>query len=184
MRWSGLGRSLGFAAVAAAATPVLWHATGHGAGVALCWTTMSALYALGIAPGKGADRRTRGLLAAGVVGLAGAASALAGADARVLASATTVALGVARTLWLFPGRGSRALWVEVFLGVGSLALAGFMLRSVGGQGVALAATVWGYWLVQSLFFAAPRSAGGAGQGERDGFEQARRRLLELLDESV
>jgi hypothetical protein len=184
MRIDTFGRSLGFAAAAAVAAPAVWHLTGHPASLHLTWVVLSAAYAFGLARQRGAERRARGLFAASAVGGVGVFAALAGFGSAGVAVATTAALGCLRASWLHPGRGARGWWVEAALGVGALALAGFMLRSVSGDPTAVVAAIWGYWLVQSLYFLAPGSFRERAPTGRDGFEEARRRLLALLDEGA
>lgn len=184
MRWNSLGRSLGFALVSAAAAPVLWHLAGHGGGAVLVWIALSSLYVAGLAPGRGLGRRSRALAAALAVAVAGGLAALLGLGAGGAVLATTAAIGFARAAWLHRGGGLGRWAVEIAVGTGSLALAGFLWHGVPGGPVAFAAAVWGYWLVQGLVFLTDEAPAPAAAPERDGFEQARRRLVELLDEGV
>jgi len=185
MRFDDFGRSLGFAFVAAAGAPAVWLLAGPGPGVTLYWIALTALYALGLAPGHGVGRRTRGIAAAVAVAAAGALAAAVGARSVGIAVASTIALSAVRAAWLLPGRGAAAWWIEGAIGLGSLGLAGWLMRSAlatsHGGALALGAAIWGYLLVQSVFWLAADPRAGSGR-ERDGFERARRRLVQLLDE--
>ena len=101
-------------------------------------------------------------------------------------SVSELALGLALVVALVRGVGARrdrplrALVVEIALGAGGLCLARW-LAVPGVLGVA--ASFWGYALVQSLYFLVP---GGSGQRvaneDGDPFERARARLSALLEE--
>jgi hypothetical protein len=180
MRWNGFVPCLGAAAAGAAGALAVWHVGGHGPGAGVFAVAFASIFAFGLAPGHGVDRRTRGLLAAAAVAGAGWAGLVVGAPFGALAA--TLALGWARVRWLYPGRGARAVWLELALAAGALAMADFLWRSLGGGGTGLAAAVWGYGLVQGLFFVLPGCGTGPRVEQRDGFERARRRLQQLLDE--
>ena len=113
----------------------------------------------------------------------GLASLLLLAVARDLAEvAVGVALLVAgfRCLSLHQAAGARTLAVEAVLGLGGLAFAG-LLAGPGPVGIALG--IWGYFLVQAVFFL----VGGLRvralhRSEEDPYEKARSQLLALLEE--
>ena len=144
-------------------------ATLHGAGVLI-------LYTAWLAP----SRRTalRNVVAAA----AGAALILVFAD-----SLETRWLGLALLLALLRSglnpsmQPARAVVVEVVLLVGGLAMAAW-LAGAGWIGQALG--LWGYTLVQSLYFLVPGRDRARFQRSSDGdpFDWARDRLIELLDE--
>ena len=179
MRWNSFVRTLGFGAVAAAGLPVA--AALFGPAVAFhhllppYLVVTTALYTAGIAP-----TRARGLTAGGLallLGLALLACANGGAE---LAIGAALILSAVRSGLLYRARPARAIVLEAGLLCGGLGLAKFLLTD-GLGGVSLA--LWGFFLVQSLFFlvgglavrpeASPR---------RDPFEHARAQLLSLLGE--
>jgi hypothetical protein len=82
---------------------------------------------------------------------------------------------------LDPGaRRARSIVVEAVLGGTSLAFADW-LATPGWVGSAVA--LWGYVLVQSLYFLIPRSrASTRRESEGDPFDRARDRLLAMLEE--
>jgi hypothetical protein len=145
-------------------------ATLHGAGCLI-------LYTAWLAPSRRAAFRNTALA------LAGAALVLVVAD-----SLETRWLGLALLLaflrsGLHPSmRPARAVVVEVGLLGGGLAMAGW-LAGAGWFGQALG--LWGYALVQSLYFLVPGRGRPDCQPACDGdpFDRARERLIHLLDES-
>lgn len=179
MRWNDFGRSLAFAAAAAAAWPAFALLAGPmlGARAALSLYLVSAavLCAWGISPD-----RTRGAVAALATAGLGALALLLARDVWEVAAGAALALGIARSALLYRTRAARALLLEAALLGGGLLLARW-LATPGLLGVALA--LWGFFGVQAAFFAIggvherARDAGGA-----DRFEHARRRALELLEE--
>lgn len=87
--------------------------------------------------------------------------------------------GACRSGLLYRQRAARAVAVEALLLVSGLALASF-LAGPGGHSLPMA--FWGFWLVQSAYFAlggvAPRRDEPA---PSDPFDRARARILALLD---
>jgi hypothetical protein len=182
MRVDGFGRSLAFAAIAAAGV-VPWlllarpFVGAHGA-LALYAIGVTALYVAGLA---GATRRG---LAAGAL-----AAILASAVSLLTGSLAELAIGIALTMatlrsgLLFRRRGAaRALAVEGFLVAAGLLVARVL---ADGSSLGIALSIWGFLLVQSLFFL----IGGAARRERgslevDPFDRARSRLTELLEENA
>ena len=181
MKWNGFGSSLGFALGAAAGWPlcalVAGPLVGAGTALSLYLVGVSALYAFGLTPD-----RVRGLAAGALTGAIAAAFAAIARDPAVVALGAALGVGLARSALLHRRRTGRAIAIEAtLLGVGLL-LARF-LASPGLLGIALA--LWGFLLVQSLFFAI------GGHSERrpetnglDPFERAKRRALELLEEDA
>ena len=179
MRRNTLSGSLVFGAVAALAAipwtmvmvPVLWP---HAA-VAAYAVAAVALYVLWIAPSA-----SRGLRIGVLAGLlAAVACALAGGLSEALV-ASAAALGVARSGFLYRTRPARAVALE-----GGLLAVGLLFVRVLAAPTSLGTAfgVWGFFLVQSLYFVA-----GGVEGRRDEepgidrFEKARRETLALLEE--
>jgi len=181
MNEHGFGRTIGAGVAAALSLVFVQHlaapwmgpasvATLHGAGCLV-------LYAAWLAPSRGAALRNT------AVALAGVALILVVAD-----SLETRWLGLALLLaflrsGLHPSmRPARAVVVEVGLLGGGLAMA-VWLAGAGWFGSALG--LWGYALVQSLYFLVPGRDRARFQPASDGdaFDRARDRLIDLLDES-
>ena len=180
MRWDGFGRSLVFAAAAAAGWPAFLLLAGPitGARVALSLylVGVAAFYVAGLAPRR-AQRLSAGAAAA-ALGIAFLAFAPSPAFVTLGAA---LAVGVGRSGLLYQARPARALASEAALLGAGLLLARFLGGGSGTLAVALA--IWGFGLVQSLFFL----LGGVGPrrdeaGAIDRFELALRRLAELLEE--
>ncbi len=180
MREHGFSRTLAFGAVAALSLVFFQHAAaGRLAGttvavvhVAACLVAYAALL--------GHDPRSR---------LARAAMAALGAVVTLLVAGTTsgvwlglgIVLAGVRSGSLTGGRRLRGLLFEAAL-VGLGLVVAFWLG--GPSWLEQAAGLWGFALIQSLYFLAPESATDARpQGERDPFDQALERLGEILDES-
>ncbi len=114
--------------------------------------------------------------------LASAVSLLAGSLAE-LAIGIALAVATLRSGLVFRRRSAvRALAVEGFLVAAGLLVARFL---ADGSPLGIALSIWGFLLVQSLFFL----IGGAVRRERgslevDPFDRARSRLTELLEENA
>ena len=175
-RWDSFARSVGFAAVAAAglAVAVVFGAPifGSEGAARLYLICAAALYALGLARER--SQRAAALACALLVGF-GLAVAPIGLGATALGAAALVAL--ARS-GLSARRSARALAIELALAGIGLAVAHAL---ASGGLLALCLAVWGYVLVQSAYhlFA---DAGAPDRAPRDAFEQARARLVRLLEE--
>jgi hypothetical protein len=171
----------------AAAIALTWPATlvivgslvGGRMALAVHWLLGAAVYVAWLAPSR---RHAVGAVLC--VGLGGGALATTmgwvgvpvGA-AMPLAVGTVIALArsavLARSGWV------RGLAVEGTLGLFALALVGLL---AGPSWVATAASLWGFWLVQSLHPLAPgRRAEPRGAEGTDAFERATARLAALLE---
>jgi hypothetical protein len=178
LRIDGFGRSLLFAALAAAAWPAFALLAGPGLGaeraLRLYVVSAGALYAALLAPSAAAGAR------AGLVALAiGSGTALLDRSVAGAAAGAALALAVCRGAILFRRRPARHLALELALGAGGLALA----RAAAAPTVAGAALgIWAFGLAQSAWFlvagAERRPPDAAGV---DPFEDARKRALALLD---
>jgi len=171
-------RSLAFAAVAAAAllvgTPLLAPLCGERAAVRFLILAGVVAYAVVMAPSRGRAARAAAL----AVGLGALWLALPlGLAAHALGAAAL--LGVCRSGVLYRSRPARAVLLETLLLGAGVALAAFL---AGGSPPRLALACWGFWLVQSGYFAvggvAARSDDAASE---DPFERARTRILGLLE---
>jgi hypothetical protein len=176
--WNTFGKSLLFGAVAAAAwlpwmvvaAPCvgIWHAR------ALYLVVTAAAYVFGLAPGRPRP------VAALAVFLAGLAIVAVAGSTTDVALGLALALGVARSGFLYQTAPARAVTIEATLLVGGLLFARFL----AGAGVfSTALAVWGFVLVQATFLlvggTAPRLAAGP---RRDPFEEAHARALRLLED--
>jgi hypothetical protein len=176
--WNGFGRSLLFALVAAAGAVVTSTLTPYPFAAPLLLRAYlvgcAVLYAAGLAA------RPRAALRAAAAG-AGLGLLLLllplGLPGTALGAAAIVA--VLRSGLLYRARPLRAAASEALLLAGGLLLAAF-LTDARPFGIPLGLGVWGYFLVQSVFFliggVTPRRA----EGPLDPFERARAELLALL----
>jgi hypothetical protein len=171
------GRSLLFAAVAGAGAclvPILAPHPSAALGLLRLYLVGCAvLYVAGLAPRLGAALR------AGAVAAALAALLLLlplGIPGTALGAAGIVA--VLRSGLLYRARPLRSALCEAALLAGGLGLAALLVD--GRLGITLALGIWGYFLVQSVFFliggVTPRRA----EGPQDPFDRARAELLALL----
>ena len=179
MRWNSFGRTLLFGALAGGFYPawvVLTHPVlGPGRALPLYLIGIGALYVAGLAARPA--RRVAAGLGAGLLGTA--VLVLAGSTAQVALGAALV-LGICRSGWVFRAHTARACVIEAGLLAGGLAFARF-LAAPGLLGVALG--VWGFFLVQSVFFLVGGSREGSpAAGGLDPFELARSRALALFEE--
>jgi len=175
----GFTRALGLAVVASMALVVAQLVAGPWIGVSAATSLALAALAVGYAALLAESPRRR---------VGNAIAALAGA-LLVLSLARTgseVALGLAVVVGLVRGTGdrrrssSRALAIELGLGVGGLSLARWLaLPGVLGTGAAF----WGYALFQCLYPLVQRaSSRPTRRGEGDPFDRARVRLERLLEQ--
>ncbi len=176
MRWNGFGGSLVFAAVAAGALlvtfPLLAPVVGAAAALCLFSVGIAVVYLVGLAPSW-----RRGFGAAIVASVLGAILLILpfGVPCTVAGAAGIVAL--CRSGVLYRQRTLRTLVAEVGLLTGGLALASFL---VGGGLVSWALAVWGYFLIQSVFFLIGGVEARRDRGPVDPFDRARAELLALL----
>lgn len=180
MPWNTFVRSAVFAAVAAAmwlpwalvAVPVIgpWQARA------------SYLIAVAVAYVGGLSRQcARALPLALMVALGGGATAMVAANTAELAIALAVLLSIARSGVLYRANPARALATETLLLAAGLLFARFL----GGYTlVSTALALWGFLLVQSVFFLIGGvRARSLVAGPGDAFEEAHRRAQVLLDRS-
>jgi hypothetical protein len=178
-RWDSFGRSLVFAALAAAGLPVAVTFGGPifgGSAAARSYLIAAAgIYAIGLCPDR--SRRAAALATAVLVGVI---LALLPLDLRATAVGAAGMIAFVRGVVLANGRRPlRALASEVVFAAAGLAAAAHFAR--GGL-VALCLAIWGYFLVQSGWFLIGDGAVGPGVLERDPFDRARARLLRLLED--
>jgi len=175
LRWNGFGRSLIFAAAAAAGLPVAvvfaGPAIGAGLTVKLYMLTAAGCYASGLGDRPGPRRAAWALAAA--AGLLAASLPLGLTGTAVCATAL---IAVCRGGLQRQALPLRAVVIELALGAAALGAAAF-LASGGLRGLALA--VWGYFLVQSAAFLIGGRRAGGPQPAEDPFERARARLERL-----
>jgi hypothetical protein len=178
MRWNSFSGTLVFAALAAVGLPAAVLVLGPGLGaqtaVSLYVVASACLYLVGCAP-----RRRWGLAAAIPAAGAGAVILLVAPRPEQAAVLSALMIAVCRSGLLYRSRPGRALLAELLLtGIG-LAVA-HLLWGPGLLSAALA--LWGYYLVQSVFFLIGGVQARRPSPEDDPFELARSRLLALLGE--
>jgi hypothetical protein len=178
MGWNTFGRSAVFAAVAGcgvmpwllAVAPLL----GVRRALAFYLVAATAAYVTAIAPAL-----RRGLGAGVLVGILGAGVAVAAHSLAELTLGLAMLLALARTGVLYRARPGRALALEVALVTGGLLCA----RSLAGSSLlSVMLALWGFLLVQSVFFL----VGGvrtreAGVARKDPFDAAYERATALLE---
>lgn len=177
MRGATFVGSLAFAVVAGLAAvagvlltgPVL----GRSLALALCAAASVVLYLLTIAPSWGAGVRAAALAAVAIAMLS-VALPMPGA----ILLGVGAALAVIRSGLLHRSTPGRSLVIEVGLVSVGLAFA----RGLYGPGhLDPGLAVWGFFLVQSLFFLVGERARSSSQTEADPFEHAVQRMQEVLD---
>ena len=179
MRWNDFGRSLLYAAVAAAgAVPyflLLAPALGWHAALASYAVLSTSAYLAGL------GRTVRqGLGAALLAGALGAVAALLAPSPREAFAAAALLLGLCRSGLLYRTRFARAVVSESVLLVAALGLANHLLA---GSPFSAVLAVWGFFLVQSGFFliggARVRAEDPTGA---DPFDVALARAAEILEQ--
>jgi hypothetical protein len=177
MRWHGFGRSALFAALAALGAfpwltltaPVL----GTARALRLYLVLVTALYVAGLA-----REGRRSIAAAAGVAALGCVLLTMAHGLGELALGLAVLLGTARSAILYRAGTARALVTEIGLVTTGLLFARFL----GGPTLlSITLAIWGFFLVQSLFFliagvSARRPAGR----HPDPFEEAHRRATAIL----
>jgi hypothetical protein len=178
MRCNSFGRGVFFAVLAAAGLlpwvlltrPVVgtWNAQ------ALYLIGVTVCYVAGLKPPSAGALRV-----AVIAALAAGGAALAARTTSELAISLAAIVGIARSGFLYRAAPARAAVAEVTLLVSGLLFARFL---GGPDPVSTAFAVWGFLLVQSLFFlvAGVRPRGVALR--IDPFEEAHRRAFALLDD--
>ena len=178
MRWNTFGRSTVFAALAGMSVLPWFIIAGPLLGMR--WALAVYLVALTvIAVPASAPSPRRGLGAGLIVAVLGSCLALATRTLPELALGLAVLFGMTRAVFLYRLSPTRAVAVEVALIGGGLLFARFL---AGPSLVSIVLAVWGFLLVQSLFFL----VGGIRPRERtapqhDPFDAAHERARALLD---
>jgi len=178
MRWNDFGRSAAFAALSALAMGAWVTAAGPVVGIrrsiVLYLVGLVATYVAGIGPSP------RYGLRAGVAAAAfGSLLACATRSLGELALGLGIVLAVARSGVLHRMSGARAVVIEAALVAGGLVFARWL---AGPSLLSLMLALWGFLLVQSLYFlVGGRRARRSESGWRDPFEAAHDRALALLD---
>jgi hypothetical protein len=176
-RWDSFGRSLVFAALAAAGLPVAVTFAGAVFGgeqaARLYLIGAASIYAIGLC-----GDRSRRVAAFAASACAGTILALLPLDLRATAIGAAGIVAFARGVVLPESRSLRGFVCEALLATAGLAVAAWFAR--GGL-LALCLACWGYFLVQSGYFLCGASTRDAAP-PRDRFDQARARLLRLLED--
>ncbi len=174
-RRGGFGRALLFAGGAGLGTFAAWAATGgyHRSYLfALLWLVPSYLFF--VAP------KTRGAVGASALLLCVSIGLwMLGTSPAILGLVNLLALGLLRSLVLYPSERQRALVVEAMLLGGGLAFS-MVLAGTGPFDDALAA--WGFFLVQSGFALVGARDARPSSERRDPFDAANTRAQAILDE--
>ncbi len=179
-RWDGFGRSLFFAAVAAAGLPVAVTfgapLFGSTASVRAYLLLIAGCYAVGLS-----GERSRRLTALAMASVAGFALAVlpVGLAGTAVGAAAIIAIG--RSGIAQRQRAWRACVIEGALGTAALGVASFL---ASGGLLALCLAVWGFFLVQSAYFLIGGRTARRDAAPRDPFERARERLERLLDDEL
>jgi hypothetical protein len=176
MRWNGFLGTLLFGVLAAASVLVASFLPLSGA-LGLQLLLIACVYVIGLAPSAAASARAvlpLGALAAGIW-LASDHGAQAALGAALL-------VGLGRSVLVYRAPALRGLVVEAILIGAGLGLA----RGLVGPGVgSLALAVWGFFLVQSVYFWIPGlRTRDATERCADPFERARRQVLHILEDDA
>jgi len=170
-------RSLGFAALAGAGVPLfvggLGPLLGHAFALELYIVSAGAGY---LAVMAGNPRRA--VVAAACAGAIGMLLLLLPLRLPALVAGTALMIAVGRSTFLHRSGSLRAVTLELLLQGGGLLLARYL---AGSDAISLALATWGYFLVQSLYFLVGGIALRRPAPVGDPFDQARTRLLALLE---
>ncbi len=141
----------------------------------LAWLAIPglAVYLIVIAP-----RPTRGLTVALVASSTLLLVTIVTSDYTLRLLAAPLALGIARSGWLYRRSAGRALVLELGLMLGGLGLAHML---AGATVLSWALAVWGFLMTQSLFFLVADLRDREFKTPGDPFEQARTAALRLLE---
>lgn len=163
--------AIGYPAFSAAFDP--WF--GRASALSLYVVAGAGLYAVSLGSGLRERLRAGGLAAL----LLGPLLVLAPGPAAVAMGAGLV-LAIVRSHLLRSGPPGRSLAIEATLGLGALAF----VRAIAGPSILeVSLALWGYFLVQSIFFAIGGvTSRGARAGTIDAFDLARERAEALLRE--
>jgi hypothetical protein len=135
----------------------------------------ATLYAAALAP-----RAIRPGVAA-IAGLASAALCFAVPNLAGTAAGLTAVVALSRSLLVKRSQPARALAVEAVVGAAALALASFLAQ---GPWLSFALAIWGFFLMQSLFFLAGTELRGSNTPAGvDPFDSAVREAFAILDAS-
>lgn len=178
VRRSAFAESLWFAALSAGALP-LWlllarPLLGADRVVGAYLIAAAAAYLGTIAPARG-----RALVVAIVVTLVGGFAAQITRTPGELVLALCVVVAVTRSGFLYRAAPARGVVLEAIVSGGGLLFARFLC---GPSTVALVLSVWGFFLVQSLYFlvGGAYTPGGSGR-HQDPFQDAYGRAIALLE---
>lgn len=173
MRWDGFPRSMVFAALAAfGALP--WLALGGTRRwFGLYLVVVTTAYVAGLVP-----RGRRRLAAACAVAALGGGAVVTAHTLTEVALVLAVVLGIARSAFLYRTRPARALVTESVLVALGLVFARFL---AGPTLSAVMLAIWGFFLVQSVFFLVGGVSTRVAAGRHpDPFEEAHGRAMALL----
>lgn len=174
MRARRFGESLLFALLAALGavpwTLAIGVAVGRGRAEALYWLALAVLHLVWIAPGWPCKLRTS-LLAAMAAVVFAFLSAPAGVTAAIL-------VAVGRSGFLYRAKPARAVVTEALFVGGGLAFAGWL---AGPALLDQAFSVWGFYLLQSVFFLLGGVAERREEAQTDPFDDALRRATAVLE---
>jgi len=178
MPWNSFGRSTIFAALAAlvvsAWLPLAAPLFGGRLALMLYLAAVIAIYVTGLGPS-----RMRGLRAGLVTAVLGCGLVLVARTLGEVALGLAVLLAAARSGFFYRSPPARAFAVEATLVIVGLLFARFL---AGSSIVSVMLAVWGFLLVQSLFFLVGGvRARSASSAHRDPFDAAHQRAVLLLD---
>jgi hypothetical protein len=179
MRWNTFVRSALFAALAAAAylpaLALMGPLLGHRTAVGLYLVGLTTCYLAGLAP-----RSARRVGVALLVGTLGLSLVAGGASLETVVLGLAAMLAAARSGLLYRLPPGRALVTEAVLTGGGLCFACFLL---GPPALGAMLAIWGFFLVQGLFFLiARRELRATPRAQQDPFESAYACAAELLTE--
>lgn len=180
MRWGDFSRSVLFGAVAAAAFAPFALTVGPLLGGQWVLVGFAALVVPLYLTGLG-DTRRRGVAAAVFASALIAMIAIFDTTPRDALVAVALALGLARSGLAHPGSFVRAVVVESLLLVGGLSVSSAL---VGNSTLSVVLAIWGFFLVQSVFFLLAAARSTVPRGLVDPFDEARDRANAILDDAL
>lgn len=180
LRWNSFFRSVLFSLAAAGAALPWWTLArpflGGARSLSIYLVAVMAAYLAGLAA-----ERSRRLATFVVAGAVGSFVALAAHSFTELAIGLAVVLAVGRSVFLYPTSAARAVAIELALTGGGLVFARFL---AGGALVSIVLSLWGFFLVQSLYFlfGTATSTRSREEGRHpDPFEDVHGRAIALLE---